>query len=424
MPVNSRKNRSNRVIPAILDFIIVFRLLAVLISCNEANAQESYWVKSEIYSQVRRNTVGDNEFPFLEYLSAGARVQNVGTFDFSLKGFGDPLIKSSSFDLYSARIILDKLADSLTVTLGRQNMLGNYSFNVADGANIAFHPNFILNFEAYAGFVRFFELHEFKDWNFTGGGKILLNGIKNTYCAVEIRYEKIKDLQDWVEVGFLASRSFDTTLNPKIIAGGNFNITDKMISDASLDFSIDPVERLNMSLGAARYNFKKNDLDPAEDIFRIFSLGPLLEFRESVTFALTENVSLFETFSAEKYDYDYIESDLGYLGKIGANLLAIDKRLKADGYFYLGVSYGGKIYGGSAYGEFKITESLFAGLKAGVLRFDKVTGEKGNASSICADLGYRILNGLDVKLGGEYNSNDDFKRDLRGNLMVRYQFSK
>jgi len=396
-------------------------LITIIFSSNLfAYSKYDLWISSQSYTQVRKNTINENEWPLLEYLAAGASYGDLLDFDFNLKVMGDPLNERSMFDLYSTRIRLKNLGNILTITAGRQTLINSFSYDLIDGLDIVLKPDFYLGVEAYAGFIRFIELDEFRDYSFAGGAKIFLNNIRNTNAALEFRYERLENGGDWAELGFLGGRTFPVEFRPKLYAGVNFNLTNKILDQLTLGFSILPIENLDFSIEASRYDFKANYFDPLEDIFSLFSTGPLWEFKEAIGVFITKDITLFQSYSYLRYDYDLSTSNTGHLVKVGFEIKELLKRIRFMSNFFLNNSYGGRSYGVKGKANVKIWRALFGGLSVGFLNFNKVTGEQGDVSSVNADIGYEIVKGLKVILGAEYNSNDDFEREFRGNLAIKY----
>ncbi len=187
--------------------------------------------------------------------------------------------------------------------------------------------------------------------------------------------------------------------------------------------SFRPHKLFDFGLNVSRYDYKENLMDPWEQIFSVFARSAVLELRESAGLMLTENITIFQSYSYLKYDYDEGSSEPGHLLNIGFDVSALKRRIKAFATAYYNQSYGGKAYGLNARTQVIIVERLRAFLRLGFLRFDKITGEADNASAIALNLGYEFIKGLEAVVGAEFNSNDDFERDFRGNLGVKFTFN-
>lgn len=401
-------------------YFFLLSLIIFLFSVDVIAASFDPRLSTQLYTQIRKNTIDENQWPFIEYLNAGVAIESFDL-DVDLKVMGDPLMEDADFDLYATRLQIRDIGDVLSLTVGRQSVLSGFSYDLMDGMDVLFSPDFMINMEIYGGLIRFIELDEFNDYNVAAGGRVFLNGFSYTELSVEFRYERLKNDFDWTEIGVVASHTLDSEIKPRFFASFNGDVTNKIITQATLGASLSPVP-YHFSLEVSRYDYKLDYLDPWEDIFSLFATSAMWEFKQSAGYVVNDSLTLFQSYSLTRYNYDLTGTAMGHVVRLGGDLKAIADRLGLLLTVFFNQSYGGRSYGASGRARFLITQSLFAGLRGGVLSFDKITGESDNASFFLLEAGYRIIKGLEIVLGGEFNSNDQFKRDLRANVALKYEF--
>ncbi|MBI4238423.1 MAG: hypothetical protein HY696_08405 [Deltaproteobacteria bacterium] len=391
----------------------------------------SWRADADLVGQWRRNTSIQRELPANLYLGAGvadwgkwhARVQADG------RVFRDLQRSVNEGDLYQGVLHLEP-AKAWQFDLGRQFLNPGFSTELVDGARTTLLPWSRVDLSVYAGVPRTIERGDFnRDDGLLTGMVVRLHDWHRTAASLQAQWRKF-DLQgaDWqqndtVRVGASASHQFGGKTAPLAYGLFEYDIAGKVIEAGTLGFDWSPTRRVALNLEGNYFNVNRAADRPS--IMALFTSGPIWTGRIATTLdAVPDVVTLRTQYAYQRLTVGAGAHRTGHLLEVGIPIRVDRAHLELEPAYYFSKSYGGRVHGVRVLAHERIAKPLWAEVGLDYSSYQKITNESDLAFSTVFWTGYDLPHGWRVAVGGEYNKNNLFDRDLRGSLRVSYHYAK
>lgn len=408
------------------------RLLGLVALLLPLRAGAVAWrVEAEQIGQWRRNAAVQRELPANLYLGAG--VAEWGKWHASVQAdgrvFRDLQRSVNEADLYQGVLHLEP-TKVWRLDLGRQFLNPGFSTELVDGVRTTILPWSRVDLSVYAGVPRTIERGDFnRDDGLLTGMVVRLHDWHHTAASLQAQWRKF-DLQgaDWrqndtVRVGASASHQFGGKTAPLAYGLFEYDVAGKVVEAGTLGFDWWPSARVALNLEGNYFNVNRAADRPS--IMALFTSGPLWTGRFAATIDVVPDVVTLRT----QYAYQRVTVGAGahrtgHVVEVGIPVHIRAAHLDFEPAYYFSQSYGGRVHGVRALLHERFMKSWWGELGVDYSSYRKVTNESDVALSTVLWTGYDIGKAWRVAVGGEYNKNNLFNRDLRGSLRVSYRYAK
>ncbi len=416
---------------------------AIVLLARPAVADQARWSPSasgfygNVYTAFQANTplrrpLDDDKkvFPFYQYLdvrgfdpahgltlSTFARAREVANGD------------DATLDVYNANLEYRGLAGALQVRAGRQVLTEGTNFILMDGVLARAKPVAGLDVVAYGGYqdADLQPYPEKPDRNFGVFGATL-RSTQLLGALATVGYHGLTPANEaprhFVDFGF--KRAVPYTDFADVYSRVELDVAEAVPTFINGGVGLSVARPLYLNLEYDSYKPDPNQDRFLQDrIFDIFALDRLHEARLGLTYNATRWLDVSTSYSFATYDRNNDQSTHGNIGKVsfawnfwrqiglrafnGAYVIEGGGRDRA-----VGVNCG-------------LSQEILRGLEVhGVFafaNFDSISGKHGNAYSYIFGTQYMVVRNVSLLAEMEYNTNQDFETDLRGNFGITYAFS-
>lgn len=331
-------------------------------------------------------------------------------------------------DIYSAYLHFKRFQNALEVKLGRFTYAGN-RFLTLDGAELTIRTDYYIGAAAFAGSPEYFDTdnrHISETFRDTGerlyGGKLFLNGVKNTTGHVSISKEEKDEATVQECVGAGLGRSFS-------LGKAYFNLGGKMQYDTQQDNIYKGALKLymtykNLTVMAddIRYNIKDGSAYENELVISNFSSGQEDRISYTVQYAFTKSIIAYQSSvhtHLEVVDGKMVEGNIYKLGIDLDYYRTLGLTGNIEGYRYTGELSDAN--GASFALDLNLTRRLCVNFESEVL---KLENSKTNDTiySVYLSVGYDILKRFTVGIFGENSKETRYLPENRYGATAAYKF--
>ncbi len=341
-------------------------------------------------------------------------------------------------DIYSANLHFSSFQNAIELNAGRFAYVEN-RFLTLDGAALTVRTNYYFGAAVFAGIPRYFDVddrHINETFRDTGdrlyGGKLFLNGVKNTNAYVSYSKEE----SDEYTVQELVGAGIDQFF---ILGRAEFNAGAKMAYDTEQEDIYKGILRLHMTYGrltvladGTRYNVQEGTDYANELVISNFSAGREDRISYAVKYAITENIIPYqstiltniEVVGAETLDGEIYKLgvDIDYFKKIGVTS-------NVEGYYYNSeVSSATGVSMALKWSITRVLRMTFEGefLSLAYAAIDDTIDDTDETDetvySVYMSAEYDILKDLTVIIYGENNQETRYLPENRYGIKAAYRF--
>lgn len=340
----------------------------------------------------------------------------------------DESIQEDYTDIYSAYLDYSSFQNALQVRIGRFSYVAN-RFLTLDGAQATLRTDYFLGATVFAGVPEYFDSdgrHVNESFRDTGdrlyGGKLFLNGIKNTTGFVSYSKEEEDDVtfQEMVGLG----------------AGYRFKVSDiYMHANGSMQYDMDAgvlykgAGKLYMKYGDlivntdfATYNVEDGSTYEDELIISNFSSGKQDKYGLSVQYNITKNISPYVSGIISRMEMPSGLIAKGEIYKVGFDFnyfKEIGVITGVEGYYYNSEVSNAK--GASLDLDWSITRTFRVNFEGEMLRVEN-TKTENSIYSLYLRAEYDILRDLTLSVFAENNQETRYLPENRYGLKAVYSF--
>ncbi|MGH7851605.1 MAG: hypothetical protein ACREOP_15035 [Thermodesulfobacteriota bacterium] len=380
-----------------------------------------------------RNADGDKKYvyPFYQYLdlSTASPDHNV-YFNTFLRGREIFNGDQESLDVYNAFVEISNTPGTYEVRLGRQAVTEGVNFVLMDGALVKVKPLKGLEITAYGGYQE----NDLQPEPERPGDSFGIFGIKLKTDAIlgsiiSVGYELYApdnfSSRQFINVAF--NRAGPFTDYADVYGLAEIDVGEGNLGLLTTGVGITVLRSLYLNLEYDNYNLdQERDEFRLDPIFDIFSVGRLQQARVGVTFVPVSYLEINGSYAYSHYDPSEDESTNGNIAKIGF-MFDFWKNigLRAfQGFYYIDG-------GGETDYAVGLNTSLYEQVMSGwqlqfafaYAYYNKITNQSGNAFSYIVGSDYVLMKDLVLRTALEFNTNQDFHRDIRVDLGLSYFFS-
>jgi hypothetical protein len=379
------------------------------------------YIKSESLIEFKSNQSSNPETPFYQYLTFDYNQKNISILT-DMGAYAEPYYSEGDFHLYNGSITLKKLGNVLDISGGRFTLLHGFNVDTVDGGEIAIHFNDYLTLRTFGGVLRFLDESDFIEGNFITGASLALENYKNNYLAFHFEYEQDKDSSDYyTRLGLGYTHYFAAATTPEIYSNVEVEASYGTLNEGTLGIRFYP-SIVIFDSSASYYDTPLEITSKDLDIFRTTTAGPMYVLNQEITVIPHEYISIFANGEFSDYDYDTAATNYGYALTTGFDFHDTSYSRRIEPAFFYTDSFGGTFYGVRLTPLLMLIKRISIRLPMEVLQFEKVTSEEGIAFSQEVSALVTIFQGFSINVKGEYNSNDEFKNDVRGFIGVTYEY--
>jgi hypothetical protein len=380
-----------------------------------------------------RNADGDKKYvyPFYQYLdlSTASPDHNV-YFNTFLRGREIFNGDQESLDVYNAFVEISNTPGTYEVRLGRQAVTEGVNFVLMDGALVKVKPLKGLEITAYGGYQE----NDLQPEPERPGDSFGIFGIKLKTDAIlgsiiSVGYELYApdnfSSRQFINVAF--NRAVPFTDYADVYGLAEIDVGEGNLGLLTTGVGITVLRSLYLNLEYDNYNLdQERDEFRLDPIFDIFSVGRLQQARVGVTFVPVSYLEINGSYAYSHYDPSEDESTNGNIAKLGF-MFDFWKNigLRAfQGFYYIDS-------GGETDYAVGLNSSLYEQVMSGwqlqfafaYAYYNKITNQSGNAFSYIIGSDYVLMKDLVLRTALEFNTNQDFHRDIRVDLGLSYFFS-
>jgi hypothetical protein len=413
----------------------IILLLAILLPLTAEAG--SYYMNSQLVTQVRENAINEREVPLDFYLDTGFRaLPHEGSFDVSLRNNRIFNIKDDEFDLYQAVFRMNNLGGWLDFSAGRQFISPGFQAYMMDGVTFTIgKDDWPLLWTLIGGVPRYIETGDFHgNVGLLAGTTVELNGFDNTHIKLSALYNKIRiKRNDWKEndtvlTGLAVSQQFGGKVKPNLYGDFEYDTAGKVIDNSTLGFSLQPHRRVYWNAEGGYYNTNRDWAQPS--ILGIYSLGGMYQANTGINVILADGgakvdeISLVAGYSYQRYKSGTNLNSNGHIANAGLNFSILPIHLDAGLAYSYYDCFGGRAHDVKLVLYDEPIDKLYFNITANYTKYSKVTNENDNAIGLYWMIGYEVAKGLVLSAGGEYMRNNNFTHDIRATAQLSYSLEK
>ncbi len=379
-------------------------------------------VESESLFSGRNGADFKAEAPMYEFLSS-SYVSNPHDFEFNtnFSVFEDPAKSKHQFDLYIFDLAYSPVQDVLTFRAGRSfNVHTSTRTTTTDslGADLALFDKRI-KFGTMAGVERKLLNASLDSTTQFVSNNIQYRSSSKTPLFLKAKYQfrNVPNLSNQHLVGGSLQKPFDVAWSPEFLLNSEVNAQTHVLNIGEGGFDLYPTTRLSIRVRGMTYESGPQD-DVPDPLYSIFSMGRLYEGSLQLDYQFHSAFSSSVAFAYDDYLLQANVRTQGYRAELGSrfnkNFFAASNTVH---YFY---SYGGKAFGDRIRLIENLTDKLEFTQGLDVSDYDKVTSSHRVALNSDAGLGYSFTDRLKLNVGGELNSNNSLRTDVRGVAKLTY----
>jgi hypothetical protein len=334
----------------------------------------------------------------------------------------------NSFDAYYAFLQYGNESGSLRVRLGRQILTEGINYHLVDGGLVKFRTANEMELVAYGGYQdrdSHPEPEEPLESSSIIGIKLKFNELLDS--IVSVGYERI-DPDGFSSRDFLhasLNRVLPFFESADLYSRGEFDVGEKNLALLTAGIGWAPFRQVHLNVEHNIYEPDGDRGDYLQDrIFDIFSVSRLHQSKGGLTFIANRNLKTSVSYAYTRYEILEDEWSHGHEARLGLTWdFWRQIGLKAfQGLYYLDGRGKDRAVGVN----FSVSEELLRGLNLhysfASVRFVTITGQDGNAYSHALGIQYLFMRNVLLKAEVEINDNPDFDKDMRGNIIVSYDF--
>jgi hypothetical protein len=332
-------------------------------------------------------------------------------------------------DVYSAYLEFSSFQKALEIKAGRFSYVGN-RFLTLDGIEATFRSDRYFGVTLFGGSPEYFDAddrHINETFRDTGdrlyGAKVFLNGVKNTTGYVS--YSKEEDDGDTIQemLGLSLGRRF------------NFDKDVYLSTDAKIEYDTEEndiykgvirayiqMHKLRFIGDYTRYNVQDGSSYEEELVISNFSTGEEDRYSFTVQYAVTPNISVYQSTVRSEIEITSGENVTGEIYKLGVDLnyfKTIGVTSNIEGYYYNSEVSNAK--GASFILDWNLTKELRLGLESEMLRLENSKTED-TVYSILAEAEYEVIKDLTLSIYGENNQETRYLPENRYGVKAAYSF--
>jgi hypothetical protein len=381
-------------------------------------------LESETISSSRNGEDQTFELPVYEFLSTNYQsVSRDLEFNADLSVFGDAVRSRNSFKLHLLNLAYTIVPDRVNFSIGRSfDVQHSIRTNTIDAVGVDFY---LFEKQLKAGvFTGKEQRLEFKQW--TPIANLAGSYLSYTSSSFFPFFGKLKfqhreydrsnaNKENLVQLSM--QKPFAGRLSPELLIDSEVNVGSSHLNRLETEFEVYP--NYSTSLRTSLQTYELLPADGIEQpIFSIFSQGRIYEasiqgehqFAPEWTGSLSVAYDNYVFQAPKRTDGFKVESDLNYqleYAHFRASLYNLH-------------SYGGEVYGGRLTLGQKISDRSQITEAVDFAYYNKITSSK--RSALNSELGFESLlsNPLKFSIGGEFNSNNNLKYDIRGVIKLTY----
>lgn len=408
-------------------FLLLGTALVPLLATSQAFAGQ-FDLNASLLGQVRENASGLKEGPLNGYLGmtlTQPKWHLSGETDMRL--FTDASRRWDDYDLYQAVLHIHPL-EMLQIDFGRQFLNEGFSAEIADAIRFKIIPPGPVDVTLYSGIPRTVETGDFDRNNgLLTGLSLGLKNVPRTSAQIHVAWRKNnirgQDLRenDDILAGANLSHQFSFRTRPMFYGLIEYDATARVLSAGTLGVDLYPHKRVSVT--AEFNNFNANRSSDRATILGLFTRGRLTSGRLASTWTLIPDwLDLTESYSYQRVEERPGTRSNGHLLDTALKISIDSIGLHLTPGYYFSKSWGGTLHGGRLFALEHFTDKISAEAGFDFTRYSKITGNDDNAYSGVLWTRYTLPKGFAVAGGFEYNSNNAFRRDIRGSFRLDYHF--
>lgn len=335
----------------------------------------------------------------------------------------------SSTDIYSAYLDYSNFQSQLEIKLGRFAYVGN-RFLTLDGAEVTYRTESYFGVTGFAGAPRYFDSdgrHVNESFRSTGdklyGGKIFLNGVKNTtgYISYSKEDKDSDTLQEFLGAGL--GRRFDFGDKKYILISGRTEYDMEENDMYKGNFRVHgSYDKLNVIYDFTRFNVQDGSAYEDELIISNFSSGEQDRYSLIVQYALNQNLTPYVSGVYTELKMPSDEEVGGDIYKAGLEFNWFKEyglTGNIEGYKY--ESDVSNASGGSLVFDWYVRKELLLTFESEMLRMENSKTED-NIYSVYLEAAYSVTKDLTVSVYGENNQETRYLPENRYGVKAVYSF--
>ena len=370
-------------------------------------------------------------YPFYQYLDlSSAYPEHNVYFNTFLRGREIFNGDEDSFDVYNAFVNFSNTPGTYEVRLGRQAITEGVNYILMDGALVRIKPVKGLELTTYAGYQeKDIQPDPERPSNSFGvfGIKLKTDAILGSIISVGYELYDPQDFSSRQFINVAFNRAVPFTDYADVYGLAEIDVGEGNLGLLTTGVGITVLRSLYLNLEYDNYNLdQERDQFRLDPIFDLFSVGRLQQARVGITFVPTSYLKINGSYAYSHYDPSEDESTNGNIAKLGFMFnFWKEIGLRAfQGFYYIDGS------GNTDYAV-GVNTSLYEEIRNGwqlefafaYAYYNKITNQSGNAFSYILGNEYVLMKDLVLRTDVEFNTNPDFKKDIRVDLGLSYFFS-
>lgn len=411
--------------------------LFILIFSSVTAEAASYYVNPRLQTQVRENFLNEREAPFNVFLDTGVHeLPKEGTFDVSLLNntiFSSPDDRNDEFDLYQAVYRMNKIGDTVDISVGRQFLSPGFTTYLIDGLSTTIgKSDWPVSVEIIGGIPRYIETGDFHgEVGILTGATIELQGFKNHYARLSVLYDKLDiKINDWdrnetVLVGLSTSHQFGGKLIPNLYGDFEYDTAGKVVDTGTAGLRLKPQKRIYCYIEGGYYNTNRDFRQPS--ILGLYATGAMYQGLGGLQIVAVEENRIFGEvafnagYAYQRFDSGPGDADNGNNVNAGVAFSILPLRLDSGITYSFYDSFGGRAHDILVALHDEPINRIALDAAFNYTKYTKVTNDNDDAVSAYFMAGFEIVKNLILSAGGEYLNDNVFKNDWRATAQLAYR---
>ena len=403
----------------LLSFFILCGILSLLSVAAAHQARAGLIrVESESFLSGRNGSDYRFELPVREFM-AGSYVSEKRNVEVNTNFSMDwnPTHSKRGVELYLMDFNYEAVPDLLAVRAGRL-FDSHYSIGTNTLDAVAAEMFFLqkqLRVGGYIGIERKLETENFGSLGSLRGGNIHFTQSSMTPLSLTAKFQqrtfptdRLMDDENLVQLAGM--KPFAGSLSPEFLFDSTYHLGHHNMERLETGVNLYPSLRASSHLKFLTFNLRNNE-GPIQPIYSIFSTGRLYEALGQFETQLHPSLIGSLSFAYDDYPSSVLKRSQGYRAELEFRFLPESGSLTNTSYFFK--SYGGEVYGDRIrLGQFMSRKFELFEL-ADVTYYRKITNAKRFATSAQIGLSSWMADQFRFDFGGEFNSNNFMKYDLR-----------